>query len=112
MESGQKPKEIKVEFTCEVKDLPPTKREQRRDKRAKKVSSFCGRVSLVFLVLGLYFIFTTTNWGGGRIMLAAIIMTLSFLFFVASSMASSYKKFKIVKDYLSGESSTDDFNYI
>ncbi len=64
MESGQKPKDIKVEFTCEVKDLPPTKREQRRDKRAKKVSSFCGRVSLVFLVLGLYFIFTTTNWGG------------------------------------------------
>ena len=105
MESGQKPKDIKVEFTCEVKDLPPTKREQRRDKRAKKVSSFCGRVSLVFLVLGLY-------WGGGRIMLAAIIMALSFLFFVASSMASSYKKFKIVKDYLSGESSTDDFNYI
>lgn len=50
--------------------------------------------------------------GGGRIMLAAIIMALSFLFFVASSMASSYKKFKIVKDYLSGESSTDDFNYI
>lgn len=45
-------------------------------------------------------------------MLAAIIMALSFLFFVASSMASSYKKFKIVKDYLSGESSTDDFNYI
>lgn len=111
MESEQKPKEIKIEFTCEVKDLPPTKREQRCDKRAKKVSSFCGRVSLVFLVLGLYFIFTTTNWGGGRIMPAVIIMALSFLFFVASSMASSYKKFKIVKDFLSGEGGIGDYRY-
>ena len=50
MESEQKPKEIKIEFTCEVKDLPPTKREQRCDKRAKKVSSFCGRVSRFGLI--------------------------------------------------------------
>ena len=44
-------------------------------------------------------------------MLAVIIMALSFLFFVASSMASSYKKFKIVKDFLSGEGGIGDYRY-
>lgn len=109
MESEQKPKEIKIEFSCEVRELPPTKQEQKRDKRAKKVSTFCIYVSLIFFVVGMYFILTTNSWGEGRIIFVAIIMALSFLFFIASSI--SYKELKVLKDFFSGESSTDDFYY-
>lgn len=112
MESEQKPKEIKVEFSCEVKELPPTKKEQRQDRRAKKVSKFCGYSSLFCFVVGMYFIFTTTSWYAGRFMLATLILGLSFLLFIASSIASSYKEIKNAKDFFSGESSFNDYNYL
>ena len=34
MENEQKPKDIKVEFSCEVKEQTPSKNKQMRNKRA------------------------------------------------------------------------------
>ena len=34
MESEQKPKDIKVEFSCEVKDPVPLEKKKKRNKRA------------------------------------------------------------------------------
>ena len=40
MESEQKPKEIKIEFTCEVKEKPLSPKLQKRKKRADAAETF------------------------------------------------------------------------
>ena len=62
MKSEQKPKEIKIEFTCEVKEKPLSPKLQKRKKRADAAETFFSLIVVILLILIPYFVVSTNDW--------------------------------------------------
>ena len=61
MESEQKPKEIKIEFTCEVKEKPLSPKLQKRKKRADAAETFFSLIVVILLILIPYLVVSTND---------------------------------------------------
>ena len=61
MKSEQKPKEIKIEFTCEVKEKPLSPKLQKRKKRADAAETFFSLIVVILLILIPYLVVSTND---------------------------------------------------
>lgn len=112
MESEQKPKEIKIEFSCEVKELPPTKKQKKRKERALWVSFYLGCAAFFLLCDSIYFFATTEQWTDARTYFVAGLMALSILLFYISAVVNSYYDTPNYKDIKNSDSYFNDYDYL
>lgn len=66
MESEQKPKEIKIEFTCEVKEKPLSPKLQKRKKKADVAETFFSFIVLILSILLPYIVVSTHDWSDAQ----------------------------------------------
>lgn len=112
MESEQKPKDIKVEFSCEVKDPVPSEKKKKRNKRALIISTYLGYASFFFFCDSIYFYAKTERWTDARFFFVAAFMVLSILLFFASAVADSYYDFPDYKDIKRSNGGESDYDYL
>lgn len=74
MESEQKPKEIKIEFTCEVKEKPLSPKLQKRKKKADVAETFFSFIVLILSILLPYIVVSTHDWSDAQYTLFFILL--------------------------------------
>ena len=112
MKSEQIPKEIKAEFSSEVKETTPSEKKKKRNKRTLWVSTYLGYASFFFFCDSIYFYATTETWTDARVFFVAAFMALSILLFFASAVADSYYDFPDYKDIKRSNGGENDYDYL
>ena len=110
MKSEQIPKEIKAEFSSEVKETTPSEKKKKRNKRALWVSTYLGYASFFFFCDSIYFYATTETWTDARVFFVAASMAMSILLFFASAVADSYYDFPDYQDIKRSNGGEHDYD--
>ena len=66
MKSEQTPKEIKIEFSCEVKEKPLPPKLQKRKKKADVAETFFSFIVLILSILLPYIVVSTHDWSDAQ----------------------------------------------
>ena len=77
MESEQKPKEIKIEFTCEVKEKPLSPKLQKRKKIAEAAETLFSFIVVILSLLLPYIVVFTNDWSEAQYTLFFTLLVMS-----------------------------------